>query len=83
MHQHMGEIAEKYGEQLHFDADDLTIDQIGNGTGSWAVLLKGDRRVVYGVDDSDRFITLGTLDALRKRNRDKVIDETVRAQNNR
>jgi len=80
--QYLNEFADKHGKELGVEADDLTIDRLGNGTGAWIVLLKGDRQPPH-VPNADRMITLSTLDAIRKRNRDKVMDQTIKDQNNR
>jgi hypothetical protein len=81
--QHIDELAKKYGDKLHIDPEDLTIDRYGNGFGSWLVVLKGDRQAVHGMDDSDRFINLNLLDSMRKRNRTKTEQEVITKQNNR
>lgn len=80
--EYLDQIAAKYADELHIDADDITLDRMGNGTGSWIVLWRGIRQPL-NVPNADRIVTLKTLDSLRSANRKKAEDTVIKNQNAR
>jgi hypothetical protein len=74
--QYVTEYAEKHG----LDAGDLTISDVSNGTGGYAIFERGS---IAPLDPSDRtsFFSISTLDQLRAANRDKEIKKTTADQN--